>query len=102
VNEKSLSLGPVGVRALVALCSHVLTHGTFAKDGKRIARAFIGAAGRTEEVLVLLRSPEARSSAASAKRLREAVAELDAAQEADARNAREVTPRCVDAQEGGS
>lgn len=39
-----------GVQALVALCAHVLQHGTFDKDGKWIAGLMLTIAGANDEV----------------------------------------------------
>jgi hypothetical protein len=48
--KDALELGPKGVRALAALCHHVVTHGTFAKEGKELARILLEALGATEDV----------------------------------------------------
>lgn len=47
--KPGLNLSEKGLRALVALCHHVTTHGTFAREGKDIARIVIDAAGATED-----------------------------------------------------
>lgn len=47
--KQRLELGPKGVLALARLASHVLHHGTFAQDGKRIAAAMLHFADAAED-----------------------------------------------------
>ena len=77
--KQSVTFGPRGVRALVALCAHVDINGNFAIDGKRIARAILGACGAEKEVATR-RKIEALAydgGRSSLKRLRQAWDDLN-------------------------
>ncbi len=74
-----LELGPKGIRALVALCSHAMGNGNFAEDGRTLARVLIVTAGAEEDVRAW-RAAELGTSLGrdSLRRLRESVEELGA------------------------
>ena len=48
--KRHLTLGPAGIKALVTLCAHVEGNGSFAVDGKWLARALIVYAGGRDDV----------------------------------------------------
>jgi len=75
--KDAVKLGPKGVRALAALCHHVSGHGTFARDGRRIAQILLAVCDAEEDSAAWDALDRGRPACPhSAARLRDALAAL--------------------------